>query len=122
MYHVKEITFKNEPTERKALIIEFTDPQMNIVGEFLMTDAGLVHYSVLDEIEKVLTGKLEYIESSGNRCFLEVNKDQTLVGDLFEGMFDGFDTFPSYEIETVLLKDLIVMWKKELEAFHKKQF
>lgn len=118
MYHMREVTFKNEPTERKALIIEFDDPKMGIVGEFLMTDSSLVNYGVLDELEEVLAGEHDYIESSGNRCSLEIKQDKTLIADLFEGMFDGFDTFPAYEIETKALRDLIVMWKGSVEAFN----
>lgn len=118
MYHIKEMTFKNEPTERKALVIEFDDSRMDIVGEFLMTDASLVNYSVLEEIEKVLSGRIDHVESSGNRCFLDIKKDKTLMNDLFEGMFDGFDTFLPYEIDTIVLRDLIVMWREKQDTFH----
>lgn len=117
MYQIRKVVFKNEPIERKTLVIEFDNPQMDIVGEFLMTDASLVQYSVLDQIEKVLSGEIDVSESSGNRCMLEIKRDKTLLSDLFEGMFDGFDTFPAYEIETELLKDLIIMWKSSIEVF-----
>ena len=119
MYHFREVVFKNEPTERKALVIEFDDPKMGIVGEFLMTDSSLLNYSVLDDLDKVLSGERDYIESSGNRCALEIKKDKTLMTDLFEGLFDGFDTFPMYEINTQELKDLIVMWKEKVEKREK---
>lgn len=120
MYQIREITLSNEQMEKKSLIIEFDDSRMNIVGEFLMTDASLVNFSVLDNIEKVLSGELSQSESSGNRCFLAINKEKTVLSDLFEGMFDGFDTLPSREIETKLLRDLIIMWKDKLASFREK--
>ncbi len=115
MYHIREVILKHKHAERKRLIIEFEDPALAIVGEFLMTDASMLNFSVLDELNKVLTGKRDYIESSGNRCSLEIRSDQTRIEDLFEDMFANFDTLPPYEIDTKELRDLVVMWKEKIE-------
>lgn len=119
MYHIREVILKSEQAERKRLIIEFDDPNRAIVGEFLMTDASLLNFSVLDELNKVLFGERDYIESSGNRCSLEIRSNQTLIEDLLAGLFTDFDTFPAYEMDTKELRDLVVMWKKESEELKK---
>lgn len=122
MYQIKEVILHNKSIERKVLIIEFEDPRLNIVGEFLMTDASLVDYSVVDEIAAVLAGQKDYAESGGNRCLLEIKADYTIISDLLEGMFDGFDTFESYQMETKQLLDLIIIWKKALKKFQAERY
>ncbi|MEW9675733.1 hypothetical protein ABRT01_06035 [Lentibacillus sp. L22] len=116
MYHIEEITLKNGPKERKDLVIRFDDPNMQIVGEFLMADASLLDAAVLDEIDQVLSGETKVIKSSGNRCSLVIKADKTLIEDLF-GDFDGVDTLPSYAIDTRKLRELIVMWLNKLQEF-----
>jgi hypothetical protein len=118
MYQINEIILKNKQIERKRFVIEFIDPAQAIVGEFLMTDSSLLNYSVLDDLNKVLSEKSDYIEFSGNRCSLEIRSDKTLIEDLFEGMFANFDTLPAYKIETKTLRDLVVMWKEKLEELN----
>lgn len=118
MYHIREVILKNNQVERKRLVIEFDDPAQAIVGEFLMADASLLHFSVLDELNHVLSGKSDHVESSGNRCALEIRSDKTLIEDLFEGMFANFDTLPAYEIETGELRDLVAMWKEKIEQLN----
>lgn len=119
MYQIREVVLKNEQVKRKRLIIEFDDPAKAIVGEFLMADASLLNFSVLDDLNKVLTGKHNYIESSGHRCSLEIRSDQTLIEDLFEDMYENFETLPAYEIDTKELRDLVVSWKEKIEELKK---
>lgn len=115
MYQIREVILKNEHTERKRLVIEFDDPGQAIVGEFLMADASLLNFSVLEDLNKVLSGQSNYIESSGNRCSLEVRPDQTLIEDLFKDMFTELHPLPAYEINTSELKKLVMMWKEKVE-------
>lgn len=113
MYHFREMKLKSSSIEKKVLVIEFTDPKKAIVAEFLMTDASLISYEVLDIIEDVLSGTSNYKTFSGNRCSLEINKDTTQIEDLLTDVFEGFDTYPAYEINTIRLKELIIVWKNE---------
>lgn len=115
MYHIREVILKSEHAERKRLIIEFKDPAQAIVAEFLMTDASLLNFSVLDDLNKVITGESDYLESSGNRCFLKIEPHKTYLEDLFEGLYTDFNTYPPYEIDTAELRDLVVMWKEKIE-------
>lgn len=115
MYQIREVILKNGQVERKRLVIEFSDPAQAIVGAFLMTDASLLNYSVLDDLNKVLAKESDYVESSGNRCCLEIRVDKTHLVDLFDGLFTDVDTFPSYEMKTKELRDLVLMWKEKNE-------
>lgn len=114
MYQIREVTLKNKHEERKRLVIEFEDPAQAIVGEFLMTDASLLNYSVLEDLNKVIAKECTNLESSGNRCFLKIKPDKTYLEDLFEGLFTDVDTLPPYEINTKKLRDLVVMWKEKM--------
>lgn len=85
MYEIKEITHKNGKTEQNELVIEFTDVEMVIVGEFLMADAALLDTLVVKEIDRVLAGETDMIVSGGNRCRLVIKAEQTRISDLLEG-------------------------------------
>lgn len=116
MYYFREVTLKNGPIEKKRLIIEFDEPNMKIVGEFLMADAPLLRGKILKEIDQVLTGEKREITSNGNRCALTIRSSTTIISDLFVGM-KNVDVYPAYEIETKELRELIVMWFQKLEEF-----
>lgn len=118
MYQFKEVTLKNASKERKVLVIEFSDPKMAIVGEFLMADAPLIEGEILQKIEAVLAGDKVMVQSTGNRCALEIKADMTIISDLFEGM-DGVDSYPTFQIETEILRELIIIWFDRLAAFKK---
>jgi len=115
MYKIREVTLKNGPKERNVLVIDFDDPDMQIVGEFLMADASMLQGKILQEIDFVLNNG-KSITSNGNRCSLDVRPDTTIISDLFSGM-TGVDAYPAYEIETEKLRDLIVMWLTEIDKF-----
>jgi len=116
MYQFREITLKNGSQEKKILTIEFDQPEMKIVGEFLMADARLVDDSVLEAIERVLTGVTECVESGGNRCGLIIKADTTVIYDLFEDDAD-VETYPPYEMETKKLRALIRLWIEKLDEW-----
>lgn len=114
MYQIREVILQNKHTERKRLVIEFADPAQAIIGEFLMTDASLLNFSILRDLNKVISMENHCIETSGNRCFLKISPTKTYIEDLYEGLFADFDTLPAYEIDTKELRDLVVMWKSKL--------
>lgn len=117
MYRFKEVTLKNKMKEKRILVIEFDKREMEIVAEFLMTDASLLNYEVLDLIKRVLAGSSKGERFSGNRISLRIKKDTTNLTDLFAGMYEGFDTYPAYEIDTVELKRLIEVWKNKSREY-----
>lgn len=119
MYGFKEVTLQNGPHEKKVLVIEFAEPEMEIIGEFLMADASLLDYRILDIIDDVLSGTNDYEVSSGNRCSLEIKQDKTRVSDLLAGMYDGFEGFQAIDMDTRELQALIIMWRDKLSEFNK---
>lgn len=119
MYKIREVTLKNGPKEKNVLVIDFDDPDMQIVGEFLMADAPLLHWQILREMEQVLAGEKQVATSSGNRCNLTIRPASTIISDLFVGM-DDVDVYPSYEIDTEELRDLIVMWFQNSKRFNQR--
>lgn len=120
MYEFKEVVLKNDNTEKIILVIEFTNPKYAIVAEFLMSDASLMNYAVLDEIDKILSGEVNTYSTSGNRCSLEIGQETTLIEDLLEDMFDDFEAYEAVEISTEELKELILVWREKSTAFLEK--
>lgn len=114
MYQFKEIKLAHDQVERQVLIIEFSDPRKKIIGEFLMNDASLLNYRVLDPLDRVLSGETEWEQSSGNRCSLEISRKNTVVEDLFSGMFADFPALPAFEMDTEKLRELIIIWKEKV--------
>lgn len=115
MYEIKEIILKNGPLERKRLVIEFSDTNKQIVGEFLMTDVNLVDRKIVQDIENVLSGKIKEVEFSGNRCYVKVKPDITYLEDLYEEV-EGMISYAPYEINTSELLEMIDIWLDRLDA------
>ncbi|TQS75368.1 hypothetical protein DX933_06550 [Ornithinibacillus gellani] len=120
MYQIKEVVLRNQHHEKNILVIEFDQPEMAIVGEFLMTDAALADHAALNEINQVLSGEKTTAEFSGNRCALSIGQDTTTITDLFDAA-DGIPVYNDYEIKTDTLRGLIRMWLDKLQAFKKDQ-
>lgn len=118
MYKFKEIELKNKDQTKKVLAVEFEEKKMGIVGEFLMTDASLLDYSILSKFDQVLTGISNHEESNGNRCGLVIERNTTKIEDLFEDLFDDFNTYEPYEMSTVKLRELIVTWRDKQDEFN----
>lgn len=57
MYEIREVIIKKGVTERSVWVIDFDDPSFEIIGEYLMTDAKLMNYQVLDQMAEVLSGE-----------------------------------------------------------------
>ncbi|MGM8365962.1 hypothetical protein ACLIBG_10855 [Virgibacillus sp. W0181] len=119
MYQLKEKILKNNGREKKVLVIQFDKQEMDIVGEFLMTDASLLHYQVLDELASVLAGEKKNAYFVGNRCSLIIRKEKTRVEDLLEEMGSDVDSLSPVEMNTLKLKNLIEMWRREIKEYDK---
>ncbi|HLS36248.1 MAG TPA: hypothetical protein VK061_08430 [Bacillota bacterium] len=115
MYEIREVMITQGKEERSVWVIDFHDEKYEIISEFLMTDAPMMDYHILTDLEEVLRNDKKENKVSGNRCFLHIKKDFTYIEDLFDGLFDDFETYPSVEVETNILKDLIVMWREKTE-------
>lgn len=118
MYDIKEVelTNTNKTIKKKRPVIIFHDKQMAIVGEFLMTDAGLLGGRVLQLISSVLKGETQDEHFIGNRCHLLIKKDVTIIEDLFEET-DGMLVYSAYTIETTLLYELTKMWLGLIKSY-----
>ncbi len=113
MYQIREVELRNGSQYKKRLVIEFNDSKMQIVGEFLMADAPIIGGQILKEIDNVLEGKQDFIESSGNRTHLIVGPEYTKIEDLFD-FVEEVSEYPTFNIKTKMLRELIIMWFAEL--------
>lgn len=113
MYEFRKVSIQNGTHQRTVLAMDFQNPEMAIVSEFLMSDANLLHTQILADIAAVQAGVSSMVEISGNRCALQIKKDTILITDLFEDMFDDADTLAPYEIGTEELKRLIKIYLAE---------
>ena len=116
MYQIKEKILRNGDHERKILTIQFDQPEMAIVGEFLMTDASLLKYQVLDKIDLVLSHEERIDYYTRNRCYLTIEYKKTKIEDLYEGIHECI--LPSYTIATEKLLRLIKMWRAKKEKLN----
>lgn len=119
MYHIRDVVLKNKTQIKKRPVIEFDDPEKAIIGEFLMVDAPLDDWAILDAIGEVLEGGIPERQMSGNRCKIVMTAEKTYVYDLFSDKVDVL-TFSDCTMETETLQELMMMWKKEVETYRKK--
>lgn len=115
MYTLKEIVLRNKTNEKKRLVIEFADPKKAIVAEFLMVDAPMYNEELLNDIQNIVCGKEKQIKKVGNRCKLEITKHTSLIQDLYEDN----TALPSYQMETLALKELVMKWFKDRQEFYR---
>lgn len=106
MYEIKEVTLKNAKYKKKRLVMEFYDEQMDIIGEFIMTDVALLKNKLVDEITAVLKGETSVIKGSGNRTAWYITAETAVIEDLFVEM----DGLPPCEINTKRLFEIIQDW------------
>ena len=116
MYEIREIELRNGQHVKKRLVITFENPAYEIVGTFLMSDAPMFQFELIEDIGAVLAGKREPFTQSGNRCEITVGVGETTITDLFE------DDAPDVSMEAVTvntrkLLEWMKMWRKELQAY-----
>lgn len=115
MYEIREVLVRNGEHERSILVINFQDAKYDIVGEYLMTDAPMMNYRILEDIDQVLSGEKDELIINGNRCSLQIQGEKTYIEDLFDGLFEDFDTYDSLSLPTEELRELISMWREKTE-------
>lgn len=102
----------NEPIIRLQKGIEAVSGFLNVE----LNDKDIVDW-YLEAIDKVLEGNSKFEERCGNICGLKIKKDVTHV---FEHLADDGLGSNCY-IETEELKNLILIWSKELEKFRENE-
>lgn len=120
MYQLKIIQLQQGEQKRERLVIEFDDPNMVIVAEFLMADAPLIKGKIATEIAQVLSGESPPIKTSGNRCAVEIKQDVTTISDLFADLDEDVAVLPTAVLETSQVQQLIQEWFHALDDFRKR--
>ncbi|MGG0276943.1 hypothetical protein [Bacillus rhizoplanae] len=84
--------------------------EIALVGEFLRSD---VHSKTwIEELDKVLNGEVSSLEFGGNSCDLEIGSDYTKITHRYVE-----DEENTCEIETIELKNLMLVWLAEYENY-----
>ena len=117
MYELKEITLKNKGYEKKRLVINFFEAKYAILAEFLMSDAKLLSHELELAFDKVATDRADKVVMSGNRCAVEIKKNETEITDLFEDL--NQEGFQSLVISTESFHEYLNIWQKHLIEFNK---
>lgn len=116
MYEIREIELKNGDYTKKRLVIMFKDVGYEIVGTFLMSDAPMFQFELIEDIGAVLAGKRESFTQAGNRCHITVGVGETVIEDLFAE--DAPDvSMETATVNTRKLLEWMKMWRKELQSF-----
>src|SRR5699024_91320 len=118
MYHIREVDLKSKTHIKKRPVVEFDDSEKAIVGEFLMVDVPLDDWDAWDAIREVRAGKVAQRNMSGNHCNIVMTAEKTYIYYLFSEA-EGVPVFSDCMIETETLRELMVMWKKEVKKYHK---
>lgn len=119
VYKIKEVILNHGKYQRKRLVIEFERLENAVLGEFLMTDAPLLSWSILQEMKDVLFGEIEVVQGSGNRTSWIIEKEITIISDLFSDMEEDIPVMESCTIETKKLYELTEMWQEKTQQFNK---
>src|SRR5699024_7606432 len=114
MYELKEVTLKNKHYEKKRLVINFHDPQYNILAEFLMSYSCLLSVEISHAFK--LVASREKVELSVNRSHVEITQTETCNSHLFSD--NEVISYPSLKLTTEDFKQHINIWKEALIQFN----
>lgn len=117
MYTIREVSLQHGAHERKRSVITFNEQKMKIFGEFLMSDAPLMSFAIIHDIELVLQGVEKSISRNGNRCTTTITQDRIYIEDLYTDLYEGLHTYRPCSMDTNEALLLIQMWKKHLEQY-----
>lgn len=121
MYEFRQVILRNSKVKKKVLVVDFKDPDMQIIGEFLMADAGMLGGDVVVTLEEVLRGDRGDTAISGNRCALTITSTTTVVEDLLAGQYDDVPGLPAYTLDTALLLDITSDWLETRRLFYEQE-
>lgn len=109
-YEIKEVELRNNSITKKRRIIQFADEQYEILAEFLMSDAPLMDWQIVREVENVVNGNATSIKSSGNRTHIHVTLEETVLTDLLASIENDFSALQPLRIKTENLYSLLQRW------------
>lgn len=118
MYQLKEVTLKNQGYEKKRLVIHFDKTEYIILAEFLMSDAQLLKNELLAAKKALDTNKTKEVTLTGNRCAIKLEKEKTMITDLFEGIDES--SYQALTISTNQFYDYLTIWSQEIQKFNSK--
>lgn|SRR5699024_1115910 len=117
MYTIREVSLQHGTQERKRSVITFKERNKQIIGEFLMSDAPMMNFAIIHDIQVVLRGVESSITRNCNRCSINITKEITYIEDLYTDLYEGLHTYAPYALDTTELLKLIRMWKEHLEQY-----
>lgn len=92
-----------------TLMIELPE-KISLVADLLEDDIHSNHG--IQYLDKVLNGELDFLEINGNSCNLEIRADYTKITNRYVD-----DEENTCEIETIELKNLMLVWLVEYENY-----
>lgn len=117
MYTIREVSLQHGTHERKRSVITFQEREKQIIGEFLMSDAPMMNFAIIHDIEVVLQGIENSITRNGNRCTITIMKYNTHIEDLYSDLYEGLHTYTPFSMDTNEVLALIRMWKNHLDQY-----
>jgi len=111
IYQIKTVTLTHKNIEKKRLVITFNDQSYELVADYLMADAPLLSFEIIQVIEAVLNGQNKAAKWAGNRTELTINPDTSIIEDLFEQK-------EAISVETNWLYEMTVLWQNQLNELN----
>lgn len=117
MYELNEIILKNDKYEKKRLVIKFHKESYAILAEFLMSDAHLLKSELELAENEIFVDFKDKIKLSGNRCSVEIDKEVTVITDLFMDIDEG--GYEELKLATNEFFNYVNMWTEKTSKFNK---
>lgn len=118
MYSFKEVTLQRSGIEKKRLVIQFEDENMEIIAQFLMTEVGNDGMTYIDGIVSVEKEETPLFEGTGNLFAWHVTKEKSVIEDVYYDAEEQIGYEP-IELKTSDLKEFITVWTNTYEAWKK---
>ncbi len=101
--------------DSREILFHF-DKEYEALEMFFATDVSQFHRSIVRDINKVLTGKTQEEDGSGNACSWTITKDYCSIEYMYKEDERGF---ANCRISTVELLELIKEWRKQNKLLQK---
>ena len=123
-FKIKYIQFKNIPKPNIQACFLFSDSQTKYdILEELLNDSFVSAIPednhVLQSLNEIASGKQESLISGTERVMMHITKNETLLTDNFDGVYDNIDILPPLKVSTSDLRDLIIWWIQEKPRLEK---
>ncbi|EOH96620.1 hypothetical protein UAY_02988 [Enterococcus moraviensis ATCC BAA-383] len=123
-FKIKYIQFKNIPKPNIQACFLFSDSQTKYdILEELLNDSFVSAIPednhVLQSLNEIASGKQESLISGTERVMMHIAKNETLLTDNFDGVYDNIDILQPLKVSTSDLRDLIIWWIQEKPRLEK---